>query len=80
MISARAKQMSIDWLKSASILSIYVSRKVSLLAREYGGMLDNRSFGGAQASRTFDARGVTTQHISWARTRHSAASDSEVVW
>ena len=28
-------------------------------AREYGGMLDNRSFGGAQVSRTFYARGQT---------------------
>ena len=28
-------------------------------AREYGGLLDNRSFGGAQVSRTFYARGQT---------------------
>ena len=28
-------------------------------AREYGGLLDNRSFGGAQVSRTFYARGRT---------------------
>src|SRR5690606_29080059 len=30
-------------------------------AREYGGLLDNRSFGGAQVSRTFYARGQTGQ-------------------
>ncbi|HAS09076.1 MAG TPA: fumarate reductase/succinate dehydrogenase flavoprotein subunit [Acidimicrobiaceae bacterium] len=32
-------------------------------AREYGGMLDNRSFGGAQVSRTFYARGQTGQQL-----------------
>jgi succinate dehydrogenase / fumarate reductase flavoprotein subunit len=31
--------------------------------REYGGMLDNRSFGGAQVSRTFYARGQTGQQL-----------------
>jgi succinate dehydrogenase flavoprotein subunit len=33
------------------------------LAREYGGLLDNRSFGGAQVSRTFYARGQTGQQL-----------------
>jgi len=32
-------------------------------AREYGGMLDNRSFGGAQVARTFYARGQTGQQL-----------------
>jgi succinate dehydrogenase / fumarate reductase flavoprotein subunit len=32
-------------------------------AREYGGRLDNRSFGGAQVSRTFYARGATGQQL-----------------
>lgn len=32
-------------------------------AREYGGILDNRSFGGAQVSRTFYARGQTGQQL-----------------
>ena len=32
-------------------------------AREYGGMLDNRSFGGSQVSRTFYARGQTGQQL-----------------
>ena len=32
-------------------------------ARDYGGLLDNRSFGGAQVSRTFYARGQTGQQL-----------------
>ena len=32
-------------------------------AREYGGLLDNRSFGGVQVSRTFYARGQTGQQL-----------------
>ena len=32
-------------------------------AREYGGLLDNRSFGGAQVSRTFYCRGQTGQQL-----------------
>ena len=32
-------------------------------AREYGGLLDTRSFGGAQVSRTFYARGQTGQQL-----------------
>jgi len=34
-------------------------------AREYGGGLANRSFGGAQVSRTFYARGQTGQQLLW---------------
>ena len=33
------------------------------LRAEYGGLLDNRSFGGAQVSRTFYARGQTGQQL-----------------
>ena len=32
-------------------------------AREYGGLLANRSFGGAQVSRTFYAKGQTGQQL-----------------
>ena len=32
-------------------------------AREYGGLLDNRSFGGVQVARTFYARGQTGQQL-----------------
>jgi succinate dehydrogenase / fumarate reductase flavoprotein subunit len=32
-------------------------------ARDYGGLLANRSFGGAQVSRTFYARGQTGQQL-----------------
>ena len=37
--------------------------KVYLFAREYGGLLASRSFGGAQVSRTFYARGQTGQQL-----------------
>src|SRR3712207_7814826 len=35
----------------------------TLFRSEYGGLLDNRSFGGAQVSRTFYARGQTGQQL-----------------
>jgi len=47
---------------SASIIDQCVAQGVPF-AREYGGMLDNRSFGGAQVSRTFYARGQTGQQL-----------------
>ena len=37
--------------------------RVCRLSREYGGLLDNRSFGGSQVSRTFYARGQTGQQL-----------------
>ena len=37
--------------------------KESLLARDYGGLLDNRSFGGVLVSRTFYAKGQTGQQL-----------------
>jgi succinate dehydrogenase / fumarate reductase flavoprotein subunit len=47
---------------SGSIIDQSVALGVPF-AREYGGMLDNRSFGGAQVSRTFYARGQTGQQL-----------------
>src|SRR6186713_125926 len=47
---------------SASIIDQCVAQGVPF-AREYGGQLDNRSFGGAQVSRTFYSRGQTGQQL-----------------
>ena len=47
---------------SASIIDQCVAQGVPF-AREYGGLLSNRSFGGAQVSRTFYARGQTGQQL-----------------
>jgi succinate dehydrogenase / fumarate reductase flavoprotein subunit len=47
---------------SGAIIDQCVAQGVPF-AREYGGMLDNRSFGGAQVSRTFYARGQTGQQL-----------------
>jgi succinate dehydrogenase / fumarate reductase flavoprotein subunit len=47
---------------SAQIIDHCVALGVPF-AREYGGLLDNRSFGGAQVSRTFYARGQTGQQL-----------------
>src|SRR3954468_11507900 len=47
---------------SAAIIDQAVAQGVPF-AREYGGLLDNRSFGGAQVSRTFYARGQTGQQL-----------------
>ena len=47
---------------SAQIIDQCVAQGVPF-AREYGGLLDNRSFGGAQVSRTFYARGQTGQQL-----------------
>src|SRR6202051_3079634 len=52
----RLAQISVD------IIDQCVSQGVPF-AREYGGVLDNRSFGGAQVSRTFYARGQTGQQL-----------------
>jgi len=52
----RLAQVSVDIIDQA------VAQGVPF-AREYGGMLDNRSFGGAQVSRTFYARGQTGQQL-----------------
>src|ERR1700744_843405 len=47
---------------SVNIIDQCVAQGVPF-AREYGGLLDNRSFGGAQVSRTFYARGATGQQL-----------------
>ena len=47
---------------SVNIIDQCVAQGVPF-AREYGGQLDNRSFGGAQVSRTFYARGQTGQQL-----------------
>ncbi|MBI5504417.1 MAG: fumarate reductase/succinate dehydrogenase flavoprotein subunit [Deltaproteobacteria bacterium] len=52
----RLAQVSVD------IIDQCVAQGVPF-AREYGGLLDNRSFGGAQVSRTFYARGATGQQL-----------------
>ena len=47
---------------SANIIDQCVAQGVPF-AREYGGLLDNRSFGGVQVSRTFYAKGQTGQQL-----------------
>src|SRR5215467_5000217 len=47
---------------SVNIIDQCVAQGVPF-AREYGGLLANRSFGGAQVSRTFYARGQTGQQL-----------------
>src|ERR1700719_4081873 len=47
---------------SVNIIDQCVAQGVSF-AREYGGLLDNRSFGGVQVERTFYARGQTGQQL-----------------
>src|SRR2546426_2483006 len=47
---------------SVNIIDHCVAQGVPF-AREYGGLLDNRSFGGAQVARTFYARGQTGQQL-----------------
>ena len=53
---------------SVNIIDQCVAQGVPF-AREYGGLLANRSFGGAQVSRTFYARGQTGQQLFWALTQ-----------
>jgi succinate dehydrogenase / fumarate reductase flavoprotein subunit len=58
----RAREANVHRLAEVSnhIIDQCVAQGVPF-AREYGGLLDNRSFGGAQVSRTFYARGQTGQ-------------------
>ena len=60
----RAREANVHRLAevSASIIDQCVAQGVPF-ARDYGGMLDNRSFGGTQVSRTFYARGQTGQQL-----------------
>ncbi len=60
----RAREANVHRLAevSVSIIDQCVAQGVPF-AREYGGLLDNRSFGGAQVSRTFYAKGQTGQQL-----------------
>jgi len=60
----RAREANVYRLSqvSVNIIDQCVAQGVPF-AREYGGLLDNRSFGGAQVSRTFYARGQTGQQL-----------------
>ncbi|MCD0447938.1 fumarate reductase/succinate dehydrogenase flavoprotein subunit [Actinocorallia sp. API 0066] len=60
----RARESNVHRLAEVStqIIDQCVAQGVPF-AREYGGLLDNRSFGGAQVSRTFYARGQTGQQL-----------------
>jgi len=60
----RARESNVHRLAqvSVNIIDQCVAQGVPF-AREYGGLLDNRSFGGAQVSRTFYARGQTGQQL-----------------
>lgn len=60
----RAREANVHRLAevSGSIIDQCVAQGVPF-AREYGGLLDNRSFGGTQVSRTFYARGQTGQQL-----------------
>jgi succinate dehydrogenase / fumarate reductase, flavoprotein subunit len=60
----RAREANVHRLAevSVNIIDQCVAQGVPF-AREYGGYLDNRSFGGAQVSRTFYARGQTGQQL-----------------
>jgi succinate dehydrogenase / fumarate reductase flavoprotein subunit len=63
VITGREKGMYIAWQKvSNNIIDQCVAQGVPF-AREYGGLLENRSFGGVQVSRTFYARGQTGQQL-----------------
>jgi succinate dehydrogenase / fumarate reductase flavoprotein subunit len=52
----RLAQLSVDIIDQCTAQGVP-------FARDYGGLLDNRSFGGAQVSRTFYARGQTGQQL-----------------
>ncbi len=60
----RAREANVYRLAELSVNIIDQSVALGVpFAREYGGYLDNRSFGGAQVSRTFYARGQTGQQL-----------------
>jgi succinate dehydrogenase / fumarate reductase flavoprotein subunit len=78
----RAREANVHRLAEVStdIIDQCVAQGVPF-AREYGGLLDNRSFGGTQVSRTFYARGQTGQQLligayqALSRQVHSARSN-----
>ncbi len=60
----RAREANVHRLAEVSVNIIDQATAQGVpFAREYGGLLDNRSFGGAQVSRTFYARGQTGQQL-----------------
>jgi len=60
----RAREANVYRLAQVSVNIIDQCVAIGVpFAREYGGLLDNRSFGGAQVSRTFYARGQTGQQL-----------------
>ena len=60
----RSREANVYRLAETSLAIIDQSVAAGVpFAREYGGLLDNRSFGGAQVSRTFYARGQTGQQL-----------------
>ncbi len=60
----RARESNVHRLAEVSNLIIDHSVATGVpFARDYGGLLDNRSFGGSQVSRTFYARGQTGQQL-----------------
>ena len=60
----RAREGNVYRLAEVSVNIIYQCEAQGVpFAREYGGLLANRSFGGAQVSRTFYARGQTGQQL-----------------
>jgi len=60
----RAREANVHRLAQVSVNIIdQMAAQGVPFAREYGGLLDNRSFGGAQVSRTFYARGQTGQQL-----------------
>jgi succinate dehydrogenase / fumarate reductase flavoprotein subunit len=76
----RAREANVHRLAEVSndIIDQCVAQGVPF-AREYGGLLDNRSFGGAQVSRTFYARGQTGQQLllgAYAGLSHQIATGS----
>lgn len=60
----RARESNVHRLAEVSVNIIDQAVATGVpFARDYGGLLDNRSFGGAQVSRTFYARGQTGQQL-----------------
>ena len=60
----RSREANVHRLAEVSVDIIDQSTAQGVpFARDYGGLLDNRSFGGAQVSRTFYARGQTGQQL-----------------
>ena len=60
----RSREANVHRLAEVSVNIIdHAAAQGVPFAREYGGLLDNRSFGGAQVSRTFYARGQTGQQL-----------------